>query len=720
MKKALLIVLALVVIVIGAVIAVPFVVPTETYTRQLEAQVEQATGRTLTIEGPVELSILPRLALDVQNVHFANPPGGLEPDMATLDALEVRLKLLPLLTGTVEVDRFVLIEPEIHLEVDAEGRPNWQFAEAAPEEPGTATGEGDGGLPITELKLGDIRIENGTVTYTDAATGTAERVENVAMAVRLPDMRGPFEAEGSFVYQGEAVTLDLVVATPLALIEQGASAVTTAVTAPELELRFDGEVRGGPAPDATGQIDLAVTSIRELVAWLGEPLDFEGEGLQTLEISGRLEAAPERVAFADATIGLDQVSGQGQVAVDLRAAAPKVSGRLDLGAVDLNPYLPPETEEEAPADADPAGPESGPPDWSDEPIALPPVGGFGLDFEFTTEGLTYRELEIGPAVLALRLADDVFTADLTDFTLYGGRGRGTLEVALAEEGVPEIRKQFRLDGLQALPFLTAVADFERLEGTLSAELAVETRGRTERELVQNLNGDGQATFTDGAIVGINIAAMVRNVGSAFLDPTAQETRRTDFAELAGSFTIEDGILRNDDMRLQAPVLRVEGRGRVDLPERTIDYRVEPKAAPTLEGQGGTQDLAGILVPVQIQGPWHDLSFRPDLSAVLETALESPEALGQQVEQLERVIEENREQLGGQADELRQRLEQARETGDVEGLVEGLTGVLRGSGQPNQGEEAGGEAAGGEEAGGDAAGQPAEEPAQQLLRQLFRN
>ena len=59
--------------------------------------------------------------------------------------------------------------------------------------------------------------------------------------------------------------------------------------------------------------------------------------------------------------------------------------------------------------------------------------------------------------------------------------------------------------------------------------------------------------------------MVRNAASAFLDPAAGEQRKTDFAELAGTFAIRDGILTNDDMSLQAPALRVDGRGRVDLP-----------------------------------------------------------------------------------------------------------------------------------------------------------
>src|SRR5919106_1248355 len=183
--------------------------------------------------------------------------------------------------------------------------------------------------------------------------------------------------------------------------------------------------------------------------------------------------------------------------------------------------------------------------------------------------------------------------------LYGGKATGNLEVAVAE-GVPAIRQQFRLDGLNALPFLTAVAGFERLEGKANAQLDVVSQGASQLQLVR----------------GLNVAAMVRNAASAFLDPEAGEQRKTDFAELAGTFTIRDGILTNDDMRLQAPVLRVNGRGRVDLPARSLTYLIEPKAAATLEGQGGAEQAAGVLVPVIIEGPWNDLKYRPDLSGVI--------------------------------------------------------------------------------------------------------
>jgi AsmA protein len=677
MRKFLLILLGFVVLLIGVALVVPFVVPTETYTQQIAHQVERATGRQLTISGPVTFSVLPHLAFEAEGVALANPPGAASPQMVRLKTVQVQIKIWPLVHGTLEVDRFILVEPEIYLEIDAEGRPNWQFGEPAADRPasppdqpearrgdtpaGADAGTGEAGL-VSEVKLGDIRIENGALTYTDARTGATERIDAINMTLALPDLESRMQADGSLGYKGQTVDLAVAVDKPSELLKGGSSPVKADVTTTPADLGFDGQVTNGAEPAASGTIDLQVGSIRDLAAWLAQPIEFEGQGLQTLRIAGKLDGSPKRVAFTDATIGLDAIEAKGEFVADLSGEVPKLDGRLDLGAVDLDPYLPPPAARETGQAGDQQAGAGGAEGWSDEPIQLPPLGGADVDFALSLESLSMREIEVGRTELALQLADATLKTVLKEMALYGGQATGEVEVAAAD-GVPSIRQQFRLDGLNALPFLQAVADFDRLEGTVRADTEITTRGGSQLQLVRNLNGNGSVAFTDGAIVGINIAAMVRNAASAFLDPAAGEQRKTDFAELGGTFAIRDGILTNDDLSLQAPVLRVDGRGRVDLPARTVAYRLEPKAAATLEGQGGGKQAAGILVPVIIEGPWDDLSYRPDLSGALESALRDPEALKEQVEQ-----------LGGSAKDVKRALE-----GNPEDVIKGLTGGSGGEG-----------------------------------------
>jgi AsmA protein len=721
MRKLVVILLAVVVVLIGAALALPFVIPTETYKQQLAAQVERATGRRLDIRGPLHLSLLPAVALKAEDVRFANAPGAVEPDMAKLKTLEVELKVWPLIHGSVEVARFVLVEPEIHLEVAKDGRPNWQFgppsAGKAKPAPTGGGAPGTSNLPITEIKLGDIRIENGSLTYVDAGSGARQDIRSLNLAIQLPDLNSPLQANGSLDYRAQTVKVNLKLDQPLQVIQGGRSPIRLAVDSNPARFGFEGQLSSGAEPSAVGGLDLSVPSIRQLAGWLAEPLNIQGEGLRTLTIKGKLDGSPQHVALSDVAIGLDQIVAKGELTAELGGRVPKVNGRLDLGAVDLNPYLPPAADgQPAGGGAPPGGAQAGggqgrtggasaerqqtsgaaAKGWSDEPIALPPLGGADVVFELALDSLRVRKLELGRTMLGLTLQGGTLEAALKQFALYGGQGSGTLRVAV-ENGVPKVRQQFKLDGLQALPFLSAAADFKRLEGTASTEFALTSSGRSERQLVQNLNGEGKITFKDGAIVGINIAAMVRNAADAFLNAEAAEARKTDFAELGGSFKIKQGILTNDDLSLQAPVLRVQGSGRVDLPARTIDYRLEPKAAPTLEGQGGKQQAASLLVPVIIRGPWEDPKFTPDLSGVVESALKNPEAVQQQLQQLD-----------DQAKDLKRALKDAvKKKGGADSLVEDLGKALGGEQQPPAGEGATNDQ-----------GNKPEEQAQKLLKGLL--
>jgi uncharacterized protein involved in outer membrane biogenesis len=131
---------------------------------------EAATGRKLTLAGDVRLSIFtltPSLAVD--DVSFANAPWGSRPEMAKLKRLEAQVALMPLLSKQVQVQRFILVGPDILLETDAAGKGNWEFA--SPAAPGAAAGgEKAAGGPAAQFIVNEVDIKDGMLTYRDGKT----------------------------------------------------------------------------------------------------------------------------------------------------------------------------------------------------------------------------------------------------------------------------------------------------------------------------------------------------------------------------------------------------------------------------------------------------------------------------------------------------------------------------------------------------------------------
>jgi AsmA protein len=595
MKKLLIGVGVIILLIVAVVVAVPFFVPIDSMKAELVSKVKQATGRDLRINGKVSFSVLPSLALEAENVSFANPPGAASPDMAKLGKLEVDLKLIPLLSWRVEVAKLALIDPVIDLEVDKQGRPNWQFATApaAPAAPATPAApapaaSAGGGVGLKELQLDDVRLENGTVTYSDLRSGEKLELDKVAMTLSLPGLDSPFKADGSAVYRGETMPLTVTLANPRSLLAGKGSAVTLKLDAKPVSFDFAGTAASTSPLKLDGTVALKVPSLRGLAQWAGVPLDAPG-GFGPLSLAGKVSLAGNKMSFKEAKLALDQINAQGELTVETGGARPALKGQLAVDKLDLNPYL------ERPSAA--SGAASG---WSDTPLDLGALKSADLDFNLSANALQYRKLQVGKSALAVRLKDGRFEADLNQLALYQGGGKGKVVVD-GSGGVPALELQLALSQVQLEPLLNDYMAMDRLRGVGAINLNVSGHGKSQRDIVSTLGGNASLDVTNGKIKGMNLVAMMKNVAAAF-EGGARSTQETDFVALTGTFTIANGIAHNNDLQLKSADLPMTGAGTIDLPHRTVDYKVTPR-------------VAGLGVPVEIKGPWDNLSYQPDLAGL---------------------------------------------------------------------------------------------------------
>ena len=120
-------------VLIVALLIAPSFIDLNKYKPQILAEVKKATGRDLVIDGPASLSLLPLPSATVSGVKFFNVAGAKNPNMVEVKSITVRPSLLALLVGQLAVDEVTLVEPKIVLEINAEGKPNWEFAPSVTE-----------------------------------------------------------------------------------------------------------------------------------------------------------------------------------------------------------------------------------------------------------------------------------------------------------------------------------------------------------------------------------------------------------------------------------------------------------------------------------------------------------------------------------------------------------------------------------------------------------
>ena len=620
MRRIFRLLVVLVIVVVAGLLIAPNFIPMDVYKTQITRAAENATGRALVINGDLKLAFFPQFRIELNDVTFANAEGASPADMATMEQLSLGLAVLPLITERrVVIDSFVMKRPTIVMDMDRRGHGNWEFDIATNEDaPAEGDNDANGGFFLNEVNLGDVRLVDGDVTYRDARSGASYHLQDIDLTVSLPTLAGPLGLDGQLTYNGERLNLDTTIATPRDFIDGNATPVNLALRSGVVQLEFDGTAAmatSGALPfRAGGEVDLNVPSVRRLSAWQGSEISSPG-GFGPMRITGRADASGNQVDFSGATLSFDDMAGTGNFALNLAGARPRMNGDLALNKLDVRPYM-----GDGSTRARPRGNASS--EWSTDPIDFAALRAFDMDLNIVAEEVLTTTLKMGRSVVDVNLRNGVMIAELAEMALYDGGGTARFEVD-ARNAEAIIRQQATISVIQALPLFTDLANFRSLEGIGNITVDVTTRGRSQRDFISALNGSGEIRFNDGALKGINIANLLRSVSSALTGvATESGPQQTDFAELGGTFDIRNGVVSNVDMRLLNPLLRVTGAGNTNLLERTIEYRIDPQAVMSLEGQGSTRDLTGMTVPLLISGTWDDMQFGPDMAAIGQNVLQN--------------------------------------------------------------------------------------------------
>lgn len=602
-----------------AVVA-PNFIPESVYRERIIDAVKTATGRDLKIAGDIDLGIFPTLRVKASGVSLSNAPGFGADQFASMKQLEAGVKLFPLLAKKVEFTRFILVNPTIALEIDEQGHNNWTF-ESSTSEGGSAsapdTPTGKGGTALTgDVNLGKIQLVDGLVTYADRQKGEHWEARDINIDVSLESLDKPLKVDGEAVWKGRKVALTLDADNPRGLTTAKGSTLDLKLASDLLEAEFDGHGASEKTLGVNGKVDLDVKSLRDVIAWIGEPL-AKGDGFGPLKLTGDVSYGDGVAAFDNAKVKFDEIEGEGAIKVDLNGDKPYLKGALKVDTLDVTPYT---GSQSAASDSGGGGSGStaqGAQGWSTEPLDLSGLRAANADFSFEAKTVRIDKIKLSDSQVIAKLKNGILDVDLSRLALYGGTGLAKVKLD-GSGNVPRVASELNFTAIAIEPLLADAASFNRLTGTGNLVLNIASTGLSQKALAENLSGNGNLKLVDGAIRGINLAAMVRNVSGAFVNGGGAQS--TDFAELGGTYQITNGILANKDLQLLNPLLRLFGAGTANIGARTVDYTVVPKAVASSEGQGGKTDLTGISVPVKITGSWDNLKFAPDPKALLENAL----------------------------------------------------------------------------------------------------
>jgi AsmA protein len=325
------------------------------------------------------------------------------------------------------------------------------------------------------------------------------------------------------------------------------------------------------------------------------------------ELAGPIESSSKGLSFSKAQFVLDDMRGEGDIALAQGRERPSVDAKVTAQTIDLTRY--------GGAAAQPATAFLTAP-WSSRRLELSALKSLDADLDVTAQAFAYGAFRTGAARLTANLRDGNLDLKLGK-AVYA---EGTLDLALVIDGKaepPALQLSVNGEGLAADKALPAALGFGDLAGRLSPSLSVNATGRTLAELVSTLKGQASFRIVSGSIRAIDLKATFGKVANAILEGWGRDERAaTSFDALSATFLIADGIAETGNLMLTSPALSFTGKGEADLLRQALDLKVDPRLSVSPPASSPPQ-FATFPVAIQVKGPWGAPRIYPDMPGILE-------------------------------------------------------------------------------------------------------
>lgn len=664
-------------LIVLAAVAILLLVNPNDYRDDIAKLAEQHTGRPLQIKGDLGLKLFPWIALEINDVSLGNPPGyGNEPFL-TVASAKVGVKLLPLLHKEVQVRKVSVDGLAVTLISRSADENNWKdLGQSDSKEPEPAT---SGSAKAT---IAGVEVTNASLIYRDEAKKSVTRLSGLEVRTGPVGGSEPVDADLKFDY-GDADTARLAHIETKARIlmppessrievqkldakadwfgtpkpdEKAVKPLALVVSAPSLVLDTKAEtlsptsldIKVGDLPVKlsaqgeklfgayviNGRIEVPKTSPRDLMKSfdIEAPTTADPKALSSFALRSDYRLTEKQLQLSALDAALDETTLKGRFGIDdLEAMALRFD--LDVNAIDLDRYMAPKPPEQKGAPAAAAA-KAAPP--TDLPIEM--LRGLDVKGQLRIGRAKVADLPFTDVRLPLEANKGLTHVGPTQAKMFGGTYDGDIVLdarpARATLSMDEHVRSIDIGALMKAGFETT-----RVVGRGNANARLSAAGNTDAALYKSLAGKIDFAVKDGAITGMDLWFELRRALALFkrqaLPARPAGEPKTAFDAMSGSATIDQGVLRNDDLLVDMTYLRVKGKGMLALESQAVDYRLVTEVYKLPAGDESLGDLKAAEIPVTITGTLADMKVRPDVEGYLKARFKK---------EVDRKVDEKKEEL----------------------------------------------------------------------------
>jgi AsmA family protein len=548
--------------------------------------VYDATGRELTIEKDIDLKIGLSPSLVLSDIKFQNASWGEKKEMVKIGRLEVKVLLIPLLKGNLEVTRFRLENSDIIIETNKYGKANYKFD--APEKSQVdkktpdVTAGGEAKLPA--FAVNELEILNSTLTYRD---GKSEKTQVITIKNLSTGIKGfdfPLTLDLSGQYNEVPFTVSGTLGSINGLKDSDVPwPLDLTVKAFDASVGLKGSIKN-PVEQKGINIDFNV----KIDDWAGlsKLLEKEIPIKEALSVSGNiidLASKNYKIGGLKIAIGKNQIDGS--VGMNLAGSVPYIDAAISSKELDLTPFMNKGKAPDKPAESSKKSDEKMQRIFSDEPLNLDSLKTVDGKFKISIDKLVLSEMVLNTFSVNSAISNGSLALAPLKMNIGGGDISINMHLGSKPNGV-DLSAVVNVKGLELSGVLEKMGIKDKVEGLVDADIDIKGSGNSIASIMGGLNGYSTVAVSNGVVSN----KYINMLGSDFskgimrlLNPAAESKDYTTIKCLVNRFDARDGIADGTVLVADTELMSVEGQGDINLKTEAMGISLIPTAKKSVAG-----------------------------------------------------------------------------------------------------------------------------------------
>ena len=609
MKKLFKYIFIILLLILLAVAAFIYTFDANKYKQEIAAVAGAITGRPVTINGDVDISVYPWIGVKLNDVIIENSPGFSRKDFASIGQFDISVKITPLLQKQLDIDRLVMHRLKVGLEKNAAGVDNWSdFAGAE----GSESVESSYGL--AGLVIGSIELADAAFTWLDAGTGKQYKISNLSLNTseiikgqplpvtlkayvesNQPEWQAAISlksdikfTENSTSFNANNIKLSVNALMPGKEAEKISFAmVSNSVidwhdnTAKLSDTRFSifGLIFSGnfnaenifSIPTIQGPLKVKTFEAEKLAKNLGMdlPVMANEQSLKSISMSALFKTDFNNIYIDEISADVDASHLKGFVHIE-RMDHPEVRYQLNVDKIALHDYRSADSESK----------------HEDTLLPLDLIRASRLDGTLDVDNITVDEIELNAFHVRSRIEDGVIQANPVTVRI----GESELKAAMVLDARAKPLGKFTVEvnnvdaNTSINPLLSTILGEGELvlEGVLRLDANINTEGESIDQQKSSAKGTVKIDMAKVVVQGIDLDYVSRANVAEYANKNNFRTResyvpkhdpnlKTEFDSLHATFTVSQGKFSNRDLVLVSDQAKITGSGSIDFIKDKLDY-----------------------------------------------------------------------------------------------------------------------------------------------------